>query len=87
MSRAGMLTLVVLLGIAALVYFGMQGTADVKCRVCMTWNGEQICQESAGATRAEAVDRARTAICQILATGRADNIKCGRMEPDSVECW
>lgn len=86
MSRAGILTIVVVLGIALLVYFGLQGTSEVECRVCMNWNGQQRCQESAGSTQAEAVDRARTAICQILATGRADNIKCGNQDPASVEC-
>lgn len=86
MSRTVILTVVVVLGVAALMWFGMQGTSDVQCRICLTWNGEQRCQESAGATEAEAVDRARTAICQILAGDRADNINCGRKEPDSVEC-
>lgn len=86
MSRTAILTLVVILGVGALMWFGLQGTSDVECRVCMTWNGEQRCQESAGATEAEAVDRARTALCQLLSTGRADNIKCGDQQPDSVEC-
>lgn len=86
MSRAGILSLVVILVAAAMVFLALQGTSDVECRVCLTWNGEQRCQESAGNTEEEAMERARTAICQILATGRADNIKCGRHEPDSVEC-
>jgi hypothetical protein len=86
MSRSAILTVVVILAVSALVWFGMQGTSDVQCRVCLTWNGEQRCQESAGATEEEAIDRARTAICQILASGRADNIKCGDQQPDSVEC-
>ena len=86
MSRTAILTALVILGVAALMWFGMQGTSDVQCRVCLTWNGAQRCQESAGASEAEAIDRARTAICQILSTGRSDNIKCGRQEPDSVEC-
>jgi hypothetical protein len=86
MSRAGVLSLVVILVAAAMVWFALQGTAEAKCTVCMTWNGERLCQESAGSTRQEAVDRARTAICQLLTQGRADNIKCGNQEPDSVEC-
>lgn len=86
MSRTAILTLIVLLGVGALIWFGMQGTSDVQCRVCLTWNGEQRCQESAGASESEAVDRARTAICQLLAGDRSDNINCGRQEPDSVEC-
>jgi len=87
MSRSAILTLAVVVGVAALIYFGMRGAAQVQCRVCITWNGEQRCQESAGRTREEAVDRARTALCQLLSNGRTDNINCGRVAPDSVECW
>ena len=86
MSRTGIFSLLVVLVAAAMVWFALQGTAEVKCTVCMTWNGERLCQESAGSTQEEAVDRARTAICQLLTQSRADNIKCGRQEPDSVEC-
>ena len=86
MSRAGILSLVVVIVVAAMVWYALQGTAEVNCRVCLTWNGEQRCQDSAGTTEQEAIDRARTAICQILAQGRAENINCGRQEPDSVEC-
>jgi len=86
MSRAGILSLVVVLVAAVMVWFALQGSSDVKCTVCMTWNGERRCQESAGTTQAEAIDRARTAICQLLTHDRADNIKCGNHEPDSVEC-
>jgi len=86
MSRAGIASLVFVLFVAAMVWFALRGSADAQCRVCLTWNGEQLCQDSAGATEEEAMERARTAICQLLASGRADNIKCGRQEPDSVEC-
>lgn len=85
MSRSRTLTLIVVLGVSLLIYFGMRGTAEVRCRVCITWNGEQRCQESAGRTREDAVDRARTALCQLMANGRTDNINCGRVIPDSVE--
>jgi hypothetical protein len=87
MSRAGIMTLVVILVVAAMVWFALQGAAEVECTVCMTWNGETRCQESAGTTQEEAVNRARTAICQLLTHSRADNIKCGRQEPDSIECY
>ena len=86
MSRTGVLSLIVILGVAALIGFGMRGISDVECEICLTWEGEQRCQIGQGSDQAAAVDRARTAICQILARGRADNIACGRKEPDSVEC-
>jgi hypothetical protein len=81
-----MLSLVVVLVAAAMVFFALQGSAEVKCTVCMTWNGEKRCQESAGNTEQEAIQRARTAICQLLTHSRADNIKCGDAMPDTVEC-
>ena len=86
MSRAGILSLVVVLVVAAMVWFGLQGSSEVECHVCLTWQGTQRCQDSGGVTQEEAVGRARTAICQIIAKSRADNINCGRKEPDSIEC-
>ena len=86
MSRAGILSLVVVIVVAAMVWYALQGTSQVTCNVCMTWNGEQRCQEAAGTTQQEAIDRARTAICAVLTQGRADNMKCGDQMPDSVEC-
>jgi hypothetical protein len=86
MSRAGIFSLVVVLAVAGMVWYALQGTSEVKCHVCMTWDGEQRCQDSAGTTQDDAVQRARVAICQILTHNRADNMKCGDQEPDSVEC-
>jgi hypothetical protein len=86
MSRTGILSLIVILGVAALIWFGMRGMAEAECEVCMTWQGERRCQVGQGSDEAAAVDRARTAICQILARSRVDNIACGRLAPDSVEC-
>ena len=86
MSRTGILSLIVILGVAALIGFGMRGMSEVECEVCMTWKGEQRCQIAQGSDQQAAVERARTAICQLLAGSRADNIACGRTQPDSVEC-
>ena len=86
MSRAGILTLVVIVADGTLMWFGMQGLTDVECEVCVTWIDQTRCQTGQGCDEAAAVDRAQTAICQILSNGRADNITCGSKEPDSVEC-
>ena len=86
MSRTTILSLIVVLGVAALIGFGMRGMASAECEVCMTWEGERRCQVGQGSDEAAAVDRARTAICQILTYSREANIACGRQSPDSVEC-
>ena len=86
MSRSGILSLVVVVVVAIMVWFALSGTSDVTCNVCMSWNGVQRCQEGAGTTQQEAIDRARMAICAVLTQGRADNMKCGDQQPDSVEC-
>ena len=86
MSRTGILSLLVILGVVALIWFGMRGMAAAECEVCMTWEGEQRCQVGQGSDEAAAVDRARTAICQLLAHSREANIACGRQAPDTVEC-
>jgi hypothetical protein len=86
MSRTGILSLIVIIGVVALIWFGMQGMSDAECKICMTWQGERRCQIGQGSDEAAAIDRARTAICQLLTGSRADNIACGRQEPDSVEC-
>ena len=86
MSRSGILSLVVVVVVALMVWFGLRGTSDVQCTICMTWNGTTECADSAGSTQQEAIDRARTAICAVLTQSRADNINCGNQEPTSVEC-
>jgi hypothetical protein len=86
MSRTGILSLIVILGVAALIWFGMSGMAAAECEICMTWQGERRCQVGQGSDEAAAIDRARTAICQLLTHSREDNIACGRQDPDSVEC-
>ena len=86
MSRAGILSLVVVIVVAVMIWYALQGTAQASCNVCMSWNGQQRCQEGAGTTEQEAINRTRTAICAVLTSGRADNMKCGDKQPDSVEC-
>ena len=86
MSRSGILSLVVVVVVALMVWYALSGTSDVTCNVCMSWDGVQRCQEGSGTTQQEAIDRARTAICSVLTGNRADNINCGNQEPVSVEC-
>ena len=51
MSRAGILTIVVIVAVGAVVWFGMQGLTEVQCKVCLTYNGETRCQTGQGSDR------------------------------------
>ena len=86
MSKFGVITLVFLLVVGAMVYFGLQGVHEAKCEVCITFNGRTECRTGQGRDREGAISSARTAACAVLAIGREDNIKCTSLEPSRLSC-
>jgi hypothetical protein len=86
MSKFGVLTLVFVLAVAGMVFFGLRGVHATRCEVCITFNGRTECRTGQGRDRQHAIDSARTAACAVLAIGREENIKCTSSEPTQLSC-
>ncbi|HKK70539.1 MAG TPA: hypothetical protein VKA86_04925 [Candidatus Krumholzibacteria bacterium] len=86
MSKTGIFTLIFLLVVGALMYSALKGVDSATCEVCVTFNGRTECRTGQGRDRNAAVQKAQTAACAVLATGRAASIKCGNATPTSVSC-
>ena len=69
--------------IGALVYFSMQQTQQ-RNEVCMTFKGASHCATAAGATQDQAVRSAQEIDCEMLASGRDENMACLDSPPSSV---
>jgi hypothetical protein len=82
-------TLLTLAGFAALValmlYLTLAG-GRTSCEVCITFDGRTQCGRAEAPTEAEAINSARTVACATLASGRAESLACGRMEPIRSSC-
>jgi hypothetical protein len=69
--------------VGALIYFSMQQTQK-QYEVCMTFKGGTHCATAAGATSAEAIRSAQEIDCQLLTTGRDENMVCLDRPPANV---
>jgi hypothetical protein len=69
--------------VGALVYFSMQQTQH-RYEVCMTFKGASHCATAAGATQDQAVRSAQTIDCELLSSGRDENMVCLDSPPASV---
>lgn len=86
MSRNAILSLIVIVAVAGLVWSALQGVDNVECEICVTFQGETVCRTGQGRDRDAAIYSAQTAACAVLAIGREETIKCGNVQPTSVSC-
>ena len=86
MSKTGIFTLIFILGVGGLVWVGLRGSDTVQCEVCVTFNGRTECRTGEGRDRSAAINVAQTAACAVMTMGRAETIRCGNLQPDSVSC-
>lgn len=86
MSKFGLISLVFLIVVGAMVYFGLQGVHETRCEVCITFNGRTECRTGLGRDREGAIMSAQTAACAVLAIGREENIKCTSLQPSRLAC-
>jgi hypothetical protein len=86
MGKATWLTVVFLvLFIGAVIYLSTR-IAHQECKVCVTFNGQNVCRTAASGTKQAAIESAVTSACSGLASGMTESIKCQNTPPDSVEC-
>jgi len=71
--------------IAAMVYATL-GESQVKCEVCLEFEGRSACRNSAAVDRDNAISGAVTAACAVLSGGVTDGIACTSTPPRSVRC-
>jgi hypothetical protein len=72
---------VLLLGV--LLYSSLQQTR-LQYEVCVTFKGGTHCATASGATSAEAVRSAQEIDCELLSSGRDENMVCLDAQPTSV---
>jgi hypothetical protein len=56
----------------------------IKYEVCVNYRGGQHCATAEGSTSDEAIRSARDIDCELLSTGRDDNVVCLDQQPSSV---
>jgi uncharacterized protein (UPF0333 family) len=85
-KRSTLLTLVVVVAIAALFFYMTTARASTECEVCMTFHGQSTCATAVGSNEKEALQGAQTTACGPLTSGMDQTIACGRTEPASTRC-
>jgi hypothetical protein len=82
----------ILIGVAilaaglALVTWSAMSRQQIKCEVCITFNGNTECRKVQGANRDEAVRAGADTACASLASGMSEVIKCPNTPPTRVTC-
>lgn len=71
--------------LAALIYTTIDQTG-VECRVCITYQGQTVCETVVGSDRTLAQMQATATVCTSLSSGVTDSLRCSGTLPDSVEC-
>jgi len=86
MSRAGMIGLLLLVGV---IGFAIGSTLLIEthvCEVCIQYHGRSQCREVGGATVKEARSAAIQNACAFLSSGVTDTMACARTLPTSEKC-
>ena len=86
MKRSTLLTLAVILAIAALFFYMTTAKASQECTVCMEFRGARNCATAVGPTEEQAREGAQTTACGPIASGMDQSIACGRTPPATVQC-
>lgn len=74
---AGILFVALFIGAMAYSTFG---NSDFKCEVCMTFGGQTICRNGAGANKEAAERVARDSACTDLTHGMTQLVQCQQSE-------
>lgn len=86
MKWTSWLAAVVLVGLATVVVVSSLQVAGVRCEVCVTFRGREVCRSVDGATEEEARNGAHTNACALLAAGVTDSLACERAPESRVRC-
>ncbi|HET7040421.1 MAG TPA: hypothetical protein VFI13_00280 [Gemmatimonadales bacterium] len=86
MKRSTLLTVAAVLAFAALLLYSTLSSQKAECEVCVSFNGRSNCATARGSSAAEATRSAQTTACGPIASGMAETINCGNVEPASTRC-
>jgi hypothetical protein len=86
MKWTSWVSLVGLGAIMAVVVYSSFGVGNVRCEVCITFEGRDACRAVDGATDAEARQAAVTNACALLASGVTQTMACERTTPTRSSC-
>ena len=84
--RNTIVTLVVLLPIAAVVVYTSFQVSDYECEVCMTFEGQESCRTVTGKTEQEGMRTGVDNACAILTSGVTNTLRCQRTLPKKATC-
>ena len=71
--------------LGAMVYFTLAET-EVRCEVCLVYNGNEECRAGSGPDPLAATQIAVSTACAVLAHDRTQNIQCLATPPRSRYC-
>lgn len=86
MKRTSWVALVALASVAGFVVYTSLQSGGVRCEVCMTFDGRQVCRTVEGATEEEALGGARNNACALLTSGVTNTLACERGTPARSQC-
>jgi hypothetical protein len=86
MKRSTIITIAVIVTIAALFFYMTTAKASQECRVCMEFRGQRNCAVAVGPTEEQAREGAQTTACGPIANGMDQTIACGRTPPALAQC-
>lgn len=69
----------------ALVYMTI-AQADVRCEVCIVFQGRQACEAATAPDREQAQLQATATACSMLTGGVTESIRCSKTLPQSLYC-
>lgn len=79
-------TVLILLTIVAAVAYLAMGQFDARCRVCMKFNGETVCETARAADVVAAQMQATQSACSQIARNVTDSFVCPTQAPVFLEC-
>ena len=84
--RNAIVTLAVLLPIAAVVIYSSFQVSDFECEVCIAFEGHETCRTVTGKTEQEGLRTGIDNACALLASGVTDTLRCTRTMPKKAVC-
>lgn len=86
MSRAGLVGLLLIVGVVAWVLAGSLSASGHSCEVCIEFGGRSQCRTVAAATVDLAREGAVQNACAFLSGGMTESMRCTRTPPISEKC-
>lgn len=85
-NRARAVTILVVLGFAALLLYGTLSSQRVECTVTVEFHEQRRTATASAATEEDALEQAQTAACGPMARGMDESIACSRRPPVARQC-